>query len=69
MKNKKTFLILVLLAVIFTLFQHASTVEANISHVTFIVAENEYDAAKTIPDLAQELEQIYGFSCEVLQGG
>jgi HEAT repeat protein/type 1 glutamine amidotransferase len=69
MKNKKTFLILVLLAAIFTLFQHVSTAEANGPHVTFIVAENEYDAAKTIPDFAQELENIYGFSCEVLQGG
>jgi len=36
--------------------------------VVFISAENEYDAAKTLPEFAQELETKYGLYCEILQG-
>lgn len=37
--------------------------------VVFIISEDEYDAARTLPEFAAELEEIYGFSCEILQGG
>jgi type 1 glutamine amidotransferase len=36
--------------------------------VVFISAENEYDAAKTLPEFANELETKYGLCCEILQG-
>ena len=39
------------------------------AHIVFIIAEDEYDAAETVPEFARELEEIYGFSCEIVQGG
>ncbi|MHC4266572.1 MAG: ThuA domain-containing protein, partial [Planctomycetota bacterium] len=69
MKSKKTFLIMVFITVVLILSQAVLALDNQKPQVTFVVAENEYDAAKTIPDFAQELENIYGFSCEVLQGG
>jgi type 1 glutamine amidotransferase len=39
------------------------------AHIVFIIAEDEYDAAETVPEFARELEEIYGFSCEILEGG
>ncbi len=41
---------------------------ASAERVVFIIAENEYDAANTLPEFAAELEDMYGFSCEILQG-
>lgn len=37
--------------------------------MVFIIAENEYDAANTLPEFSDELENIYGFECEIVQGG
>jgi len=34
----------------------------------FIIAENEYDADKTLPEFARELENKYDFSCEFALG-
>ena len=36
--------------------------------VVFISAENEYQAAQTLPEFAHELQLKYGTSCEILQG-
>jgi type 1 glutamine amidotransferase/nicotinamidase-related amidase len=36
--------------------------------VVFVIAENEYDADKTLPEFARELENRYGFSCEFALG-
>ena len=36
--------------------------------VMFVIAENEYDADKTLPEFARELENKYGFSCEFALG-
>ena len=36
--------------------------------VVFISAENEYDASRTLPDFANELELKYGLACRILQG-
>ena len=36
--------------------------------VVFISAENEYDAAGTLPEFAHELQVKYGLYCEILQG-
>ena len=36
--------------------------------VVFVIAENEYDADKTLPEFARELENKYGFSCEFALG-
>jgi len=37
-------------------------------HVAFVIAENEYEAASTLPEFARELQQKYGFSCDILHG-
>jgi type 1 glutamine amidotransferase/nicotinamidase-related amidase len=36
--------------------------------VVFISAENEYQAAETLPDFAKDLQMEYGLACEILQG-
>jgi type 1 glutamine amidotransferase len=36
--------------------------------VVFVIAENEYDADKTLPEFARELENNYGLSCEFALG-
>ncbi|MHC4387391.1 MAG: ThuA domain-containing protein [Planctomycetota bacterium] len=36
--------------------------------VVFVIAENEYDADKTLPEFARELENKYGFACEFALG-
>jgi type 1 glutamine amidotransferase/nicotinamidase-related amidase len=36
--------------------------------VVFIIAENEYDADKTLPEFARELQTKYDFSCEFALG-
>jgi type 1 glutamine amidotransferase/nicotinamidase-related amidase len=36
--------------------------------VVFIIAENEYDADKTLPDFAHEMQTRYDFSCEFALG-
>ncbi|MHC4616639.1 MAG: ThuA domain-containing protein [Planctomycetota bacterium] len=36
--------------------------------VVFVIAENEYDADKTLPDFARELQTKYDFSCEFALG-
>lgn len=37
-------------------------------HIVMLSAENEYQAAKTLPKLANTLESNYGFRCTILQG-
>jgi len=37
--------------------------------VVFIIAEDEYDAANTLPEFAGQLEDVYGLTCEIVQGG
>lgn len=36
--------------------------------IVFLVAESEYQAAKTVPEFAKMLTDKYGFQCEVLLG-
>lgn len=40
----------------------------NRPRVVFISAENEYQAAETLPEFAHKLQLQYGLSCEILQG-
>lgn len=36
--------------------------------IVFLVAESEYHAATTIPEFAKQIQEKYGFQCEVLLG-
>jgi type 1 glutamine amidotransferase/nicotinamidase-related amidase len=36
--------------------------------VTFVIAEDEYDAATILPELARELERKHGFSYDIMHG-
>lgn len=37
--------------------------------VVFIIAENEYKAAERLPEFVRELQDKYGFCCDILHGG
>lgn len=39
------------------------------ARVVFIIAEDEYDAANTLPEFAGQLEDVYGLTCEIVHGG
>ncbi len=39
------------------------------ARVVFIIAEDEYDAANTLPEFAGQLEDVYGLTCDIVQGG
>ncbi len=64
MKAKTIFSGLLLAAVLLSGCTVAGT-----ERVVFIIAENEYDAANTLPEFATELEDVYGLECEIVQGG
>jgi len=42
--------------------------DAERPHIVFIVAEDEYNAAETLPAFADELESKYNLDCEVIYG-
>ena len=42
---------------------------ASAERVVFIIAEDEYNAAATLPEFATELEDVYGLECDIVHGG
>lgn len=38
-------------------------------NIVFLIAEDEYSANETLPKFARQLEEAYGFTCTILQGG
>ena len=63
MLNKRTLVNIILVMVVcFGAYAEHAT-------IVFVIAENEYEASKTLPEFAKTLEDNYGFSCEILQGG
>lgn len=63
--NVRTIFVSLLLAAILM----SGSPVASGERVVFIIAENEYDAANTLPEFAAELEEVYGLTCEIVQGG